>query len=744
MKHIKAAVKAALFIAVILYAPYKVFSWIGKDLFMTMVFTTFASTFIQGVMSKGTSASMGNFGTKFANRGALNPRSIIYGECRIGGSIVNIRTSGTDNHKLHLVIALAGHELSSLQSVIVGSDTLTTAISGQFLRVTNSKFVNTDNDNNLGSGSLIRFRFVDGSQTSADSHVVGAMPGMSNTDIGINVAYIYVECIYDQEKFGSFPQFSFVVRGKPLFDPRDGSTAFSSNPALCIRDFLSDTIYGLKATSDELNDTTNAGGFQSAANTCDQSVSINNSGGTESRFTLNGFTDMGAQPEDVIRNMLSSCGGKLSYIDGTFQLFVAAAQTPSLTITDDNVLSPPTFTTKSITGQMFNSVKSIFPDSTNNYIPGDSPIEEDSTFLTEDTPTGETQANYKRLLELQLPFTVTNTMAQRLQRIFLRENRQTIAVSLNTNIAFLRLQPGDWVYLTNSRLGFTNKVMEVQDLAIKPNETEEAVFMTTQMTLREADPSVTSFTFNEYSTPITDDDPGDSDDRSISAPTSLAGTVQSLIDGPTNKINIVSSWTNATNDNISGTEVQYKLSTDSEYSSIAVMKGVSNVTIPNVSDNKTYNLRARHFTPDGILSDFTSVVNVAVATSGNPGDPTSLSATTGRRVAVFVSWTNPTDTNLRSIKVYRKTSNSTPTDDTDLVETLTGEPGKIMRVRQGYPENLSPGTNYFFWVRAVNHLGNHSNFVGSVTGNFGEFTGPDVGLNNLGDLDNTESHNWHM
>ena len=148
-KHIERAVKAALFIAVVLYAPYKLFEWIGQDLFRTMVFTTFASTFIQSVMSKGVDSSSGNFGTKFANRSAVAARQIVYGECRVGGTIVNIKTSGTDNHKLHMIIALAGHKLNSLQSVQIGSDTLSSSASGQFQRVTTAKYVNTDNDNEL-------------------------------------------------------------------------------------------------------------------------------------------------------------------------------------------------------------------------------------------------------------------------------------------------------------------------------------------------------------------------------------------------------------------------------------------------------------------------------------------------------------------------------------------------------------------------------------------------------------------
>jgi len=737
-KHIKRAVKAALFVAAVLYMPYKVFGWIGVEAFKTQVFLAFVGSALQGVFSKGTDGGVQNFGTKFANRSAIAPRQIIYGECRVGGTIVNIRTSGTDNHKLHLLIALAGHECQSLENVSIGDTTLTTSTSGAFQMVTNSKYTNTDNDNAFASGRLIRYRFVDGSQTTADTSVRTAMPGMTTSDIGKDIAYVYVECIYDNEKFGSFPNLSFVVKGKKVFDPRNSSTAFSSNPALIIRDYLADTTYGLKAQTDELNDTTNAGGFSSAANTCDQSVTLNNVGATSNRYTCNGFTDMGANPQDVIRMLLTSCGGKLSYVDGKFQLFVAAAQTPSLTITDDDILAPPVFSTGNAES-LPNAVKSVFVDSLQRYQPGDCPVEEDSTFLSEDTPTGESSANYKSILELQLPFTTNIKEAQRLQRIFLRQMRQKISVNIVTHLAFMKVQPGDWVYLTNSRLGFDQKIFEVEEVQVVPQEAEGGVFLTTELVLRENSNSVTSYTFNEYSTPSDDDDPGDSDDRSISAPSSLTGTVQSIIDGPTNKINIVTNWTNASNDNISGTEISYKLSTDSNFSGFSVMKGVDTMTIPNVSDNKTYNIKARHFTPDGIFSDYTSVINVAVAVAGNPGVPTSLSASTTLKLGIMVSWINPTDTNLRSIKLYRKTSNTTPTDDTDLIETFAGEPGKRMRVRQGIQDGLTAGTTYFFWVRSVNHLGNHSAFVGSVSGIFGAFNGGDVGLNNLNDLDPSQN-----
>ena len=80
--------------------------------------------------------------------------------------------------------------------------------------------------------------------------------------IFINFAYLFVEMVFDSEAFGGgIPPFSFKVKGKKVFDPRDSATAFSSNPALCIRDFLTDTTYGLSASTSEIDDTNFSASF---------------------------------------------------------------------------------------------------------------------------------------------------------------------------------------------------------------------------------------------------------------------------------------------------------------------------------------------------------------------------------------------------------------------------------------------------------------------------------------------------
>ena len=237
---------------------------------------------VNGMMSKGINATSENFGSKVATRTATAPRQIIYGKARVGGTITHIETSGTDNYKLSIIVVLAGHEVESLEDVLINDEILTTTSSGGFQYATNSKFVNADNENKFGvSNSLLRYKFKDGSQTTADSTITSST-SLGSTDKFIGMAYMLIEMVFDSEAYGGgIPPMAFVVKGKKVYDPRTSSTAWSDNPALCVRDYITDTTYGLKATSNEVLDTTALGGFSSAANTCD-------GGNTIGTATVNG------------------------------------------------------------------------------------------------------------------------------------------------------------------------------------------------------------------------------------------------------------------------------------------------------------------------------------------------------------------------------------------------------------------------------------------------------------------------
>lgn len=761
-----------------------------------------AGTLVSGLMNKGIdSISQENFGTKVAARSASAPRGIIYGKARTGGTITHLETSGTDNHKLRMAVCIAGHEIEDVEEIYFNETKLSFSSSGGWNYV-NSKYVNSSNDNKFSvNNSLARFIIQKGNQTTANSNIV-ANSAFSNNDKFIDVAYVFFELIFDSEKFGGgIPNIFFTVKGKKVFDPRDSNQTFgdestyewSDNPALCALDYITNTTYGLKATSDEVLTDSTLGSFKTAANTCDTSntittatvhgtynnvttftltntpmmisrgmlvtgtgvpsgtkvvsrvgqvitvdtaVSLTNSQSVsfgEASYTCNGITNMSTTGESVLTGILSSCNGKLSFINGKFVMFAGANVTPQMTITDDNVIAPIDVNTNLIGDETYNAVKAVFVDSNNRYVGSESTTYTDSTLLANDTPTGESSANYRKTMELQLPFTTTDAMAQRIQKAQLRHHRKAIGLSLTTNIAYMQLQPFDWVYVTNERLGFTNKVFEVISTKLTETQSEEgqAPVLATQLQLKEIDNSVYTFSQSDYIDPTDYIEPPDTGDFTVTAPTNLALTQSNLIDGAVVKSNIKVTWTNNTDDLIAGTEITYKLSTDSDYEGdFVTAKGVSSALIPNVTVGKTYNVKIRHFSANNVYSDYTTAVNITItdATSINP--PTSFSAT-GNKVGIRLRWVNPINTNLRAVKLYRKTTNVTPTDDTDLVNTLNGNPGSITRFYQGSMDGLVPGTTYYFWLRAITHSGTHSAFTSSVNASFSIFDQIDIGLGNV-------------
>ena len=766
-------------------------AFIGGVSTLSLAALSAVSTLVGGLMSKGTDATAENFGTKVSTRSGVAPRQIIYGKARVGGTITHVETSGTDNYKLSMIVVLAGHEVESLEEVLVNDTKITTTSAGGFQYATNSRFINTDNENNFGSGRLLRFIFKDGSQTTADS-LVTSNTSLGSNDKFIGVSYIFIQMVFDSEAFGGgIPPLAFVLKGKKVYDPRTGNTAWSDNPALCVRDYVTNTTYGLKATSSEVLDTTALGGFSAAANTCDTAAGaittatvngavsnltsvqldyastntlidvghtvtgtgisgsptvVYRSGNiivlssaqtiadgvtltfNESLYKANGFTNMGADGTGVIEGLLSSCAGKLSYINGKFVMFAGASVTPDMTITDDNLLAPISISTKNTSGETFNTVKSVYVDANNNYVATDSPVYTDSTLLSADTPSGESSANYRKTLEIQLPFTDTTTMAQRLQRTALLHTRKEVGLSVLCNIGFMQLQPFDWVYLTNERLGYTNKTFEVLGTNLEVIESDDVPILATRLNLKEIDASVYAFASSSYTNPIDEGSSVSTGSFSVTAPTGLSLTVDLQLDSATSKVNIDASWTNNPDDLIQGTEILYGTDSGTYIGSVLVGKGKTKAVIPNLISNSTYYVVARHFSSNNVYSDNTSEQSVGTGLPAAPAAPTNLSATTGKALVIGLEWTAPSNSDLRAVKVYRHTSSFTPTDDTYLVSTITSEPSETQKITFGLEDGLTAGTTYHFAVRAINFSGTHSTFTSTTTGSFTLVDSGDIDL----------------
>lgn len=394
--------------------------------------------------------SLNNRGKRIQFRSPIAARQVVYGKTRTSGVILRLDSKDANN-TLQLQIALSGAPIDSITAHYVNEEIVRTShqdangYSGNRLLNTDSSSTyythmkcqvayggNQTYPNQLANANWTQTATIDGTTYSNSSFTYD------------NIAYAYVEMYYDATVYKTgTPAHSFEVKGCQIYDPRNSSTAWSANPALVIRDYLTNEVYGLACTASEIDDTS----FIAAANVCDEQV------GGENRYEINGIVDTARAPKAILEDMLTACVGKLVYSGGKFKLLVGEYQTPTKTITKDMIIGDVQIGTKNPARNQINSVKGTFVDEDDNYLTTDfTPITEGVYFFEDDAEDS--------FIDLTLPFTTSKAMAERIAEITLRQVRNQKSLSMILNLEGFDIDVGDTVYYTDSRLGFDQATFE--------------------------------------------------------------------------------------------------------------------------------------------------------------------------------------------------------------------------------------------------------------------------------------------
>jgi hypothetical protein len=106
---------------------------------------------------------------------------------------------------------------------------------------------------------------------------------------------------------GAIPRITCVVKGRKLYDPRTGTTAWSRNPILILRDLLLNTTYGLGRwiSSSEIDDGV-GGSFRTVADACDADVTTP-TGVSEDAHQFDMVLDVRAPSRDWVDQITRSC-----------------------------------------------------------------------------------------------------------------------------------------------------------------------------------------------------------------------------------------------------------------------------------------------------------------------------------------------------------------------------------------------------------------------------------------------------
>lgn len=237
----------------------------------TMVFSTFLGTFAfnfalgvaLNALTPKPKVSGANRGYQVNARGSALDHQIIYGKMKTGGAIVFDGTTGVNNKQLHRVLAVAGHEIKAFEEIYINDAKVTNLESdGNVLEVELPDGTLSDRYD----GKIRINKHLGASNQSADSDLVSEVTDWTNRHRLRGIAYLYVRLTFDADTFpNGVPEITTVVKGKKVYDPRTNTTVWSDNPALCLRDYLTSTSYGLGEVTANVDDDL----ISTAANVCD-------------------------------------------------------------------------------------------------------------------------------------------------------------------------------------------------------------------------------------------------------------------------------------------------------------------------------------------------------------------------------------------------------------------------------------------------------------------------------------------
>lgn len=211
----------------------------------------------------------------------------------------------------------------------------------------------------------------------------------------------------------------------------------------------------------------------------------------EPRYHGGGVLDTDTELENNINDMLTSMAGRTIWTGGEWQLFVGAYVTPTIELSEDDIVGNVIYDTRLENRERFNSIQGVYVTPLSDFVPTDYPQLRSSTFVTQDN--GEELPK-----ELDQPYTTRPLQAQRVAKIELLRSRQEQVFKAPFNMKALRAQTGENINLSVTQYGFSSKAFEVTNFRFRGAEDDQGA-LNVELTLRETASEIFDFDTSEES-----------------------------------------------------------------------------------------------------------------------------------------------------------------------------------------------------------------------------------------------------
>ena len=632
---------------------------------------------------------------------------VIYGERLTGGTRVFMETSGTDNTYLYMAIVMAEGEINDITEIRV-DDKIVTFASG-FSDGTAVEVDSSDSNFYKNSESLIRVEPHYGTDGQSASTLLSTLTNWTANHKLSGLCYLAVRFKWNQDAFTGIPKVQAKIQGKKVVSYNASlvaqSPAYSTNPAWCLLDYLTNTRYGKGLSISEMD----LQSFYDASQVCETQVTPYSGGSDINIFDTNTALDTSQKIIDNVREILKGCRGYLPYTQGTYKLIIETIGSASITLTEDDIIGGYTLSVPT-KNERYNRVIVGFVNPDRNYQVDEVqfPPIDDSGLASEDQHENMKTADGGFLLEGRFDFkTITSPyQAEEMAEVILRRSRQALTLGLTVSFDAYDLAIGDIVNITHSSLGFSAKPFRVMGMTFNEDFTiglSLVEYQATHYTWATKTQQATIPTTN-LPNPFTIQPP---------ASVSLEDTLIEYNQTPLIALDVTIGA--STDSFVDYYQVEYKKSTDSNYIIYAQGSGL-NHRVLNVIDQETYDVRVKAVNTLGVSSTYVTAQHTVIGSTEPPSDVTDFSCNIIGSEA-HLNWEQIPDVDLShyQIRYSTLTSGAEWNNSVSLIEKVS-RPATSISVPA-----FATGT---YLIKAVDKLGNFSinatNIVTNISsiGNF--------------------------
>ena len=649
---------------------------------------------------------------------------IVYGTRKVGGNVVFLETSGTDNQYLYMAVVLSEGEINGVTSLFVNDNQVT--LSGTLTDGTQRTVASSD-VNFFDESSLITVEAHFGTDSQTASTLLSTLTSWTSNHRLRGLAYLAIRFEWNADKFGSLPQVQAIVQGRKVYNPNldgtltggsgshraDTSTTweYSDNPILQLLDYLRNERFGMGIPNSYFD--SNFADWQTATDICDTNITPFSGASQIDLMDSHTVVDTSVKAIDNVKNFVRGSRSYLNFSGGKYNILVESTGSASITLTEDNIIGGISIQSKNKNSR-YNRVivNFINPDKNFQSDTAQFPPVDETGLASADQHANMKTADGGLLLEGRFDFSMFTSpyQAQEMAEIILRRSRTSLDVSLKADATAMDLAIGDLVNITHATPAFSAKPFRVQGMTINADHS---------VSLQCTEHQDSFYTFGTQQEVATIPDTTLPNPFSVLPPASITLTDELIeyADGIviTRLLITIGASTDLFVDNY---EVQIKQTLDpdgnavsDDFREIAVGKILQYQHL-NVIDGATYQVRVRAVNTIGSKSTFISTTRAIVGGVEPPSNVEDFAVELHGQDHLKLTWTPPTansdlDISFYEIRFQNVTTGANWINSTNLVRCP----------RRKCDNAIVPARVGSYLIKAVDKNGNSSAEATIVTTN---------------------------